>query len=224
MKILLIEDNVRLAERITHHLRKQFVVEVAQNGRDGKNKALSRAYSIILLDLHLPDVYGLEICKQLRAEGLLMPILVISGDREVESKVNLLNTGADDYIVKPFDSAELTARIHALLRRYPKEYNQNVISVKDLVIDINGRKVQRGGVPIELRRKEFDILEYLVMNKGRAVTRSMIIDNVWNDAKDSWHNTVDVHVKYLRDKVDRPFDTALIKTAYGVGYMVDDSS
>jgi len=224
MKLLLIEDNLRLSERITYYLGKSFVVETATTGKEGKAKALLSTYSIIVLDLNLPDMNGHTICKELRAVKIDTPIIIISGINEADSRVALLESGADDYLVKPFDPRELIARIHAVFRRHQDGYNRHIIQVKDLTIDVNRRHVERAGTPISLRRKEFDILEYLVNNRGRAVTRNMILDHVWDTTKESWHNTVDVHIKYLRDKIDRPFESPLIKTAYGVGYMVDDSN
>jgi DNA-binding response OmpR family regulator len=223
MKLLLIEDNIRLSERITYYLGKSFVVETATTGKEGKAKALLSTYSVIVLDLNLPDANGHDICKDLREAKLDTPIIIISGINEADSRVALLESGADDYLVKPFDPRELIARIHAVFRRHQDGYNRHIIHIKDLTIDVNRRHVERAGVPISLRRKEFDILEYLANNRGRAVTRNMILDHVWDTTKESWHNTVDVHIKYLRDKVDRPFESPLIKTAYGVGYMVDDS-
>ena len=224
MKILLIEDNLRLAERIKYYLGKSFVIDTATTGKEGKTKALTNKYAVILLDLNLPDVHGSAICKDLREAQLTTPILVLSGIKDLTSRVSLLDYGADDYLVKPFNPKELTARIHALSRRYRHGYNTHILTVKDLTIDVNRRYVERAGHPIALRRKEFDILEYLVSNQGRALTRDMILDHAWDGAKESWHNTIDVHIKYLRDKVDKPFDYPLIKTAYGVGYMIDDST
>lgn len=224
MKILLIEDNLRLAERIKYYLGKEFIVDVANTGEEGKAKALSTLYAAILLDLNLPDMHGHDVCRELRKAQITTPILVVSGIKESDSRVSLLDSGADDYLVKPFDPRELIARIHALFRRHRQGYNNHILTVKDLTIDVNRRRVQRGGKAITLRRKEFDILEYLVSNRGRAVTRDMILNHAWDGAKESWHNTIDVHIKYLRDKVDKPFDSPLIKTAYGVGYMVDDST
>lgn len=224
MKILLIEDNLRLAERIKYYLGKEFIVDVVHTGEEGKTKALSTFYAAILLDLNLPDIHGHDVCRELRKAQLTTPILVISGIKESDSRVSLLDSGADDYLVKPFDPRELIARIHALFRRHHQGYNNHILTVKDLTIDVNRRHVQRGGKSITLRRKEFDILEYLVSNRGRAVTRDMILNHAWDGAKESWHNTIDVHIKYLRDKIDKPFDSPLIKTAYGVGYMVDDST
>lgn len=224
MKLLLIEDNVRLAERIKHHLQKTFVVDIATTGTAGLLKAAKIQYKTILLDLNLPDMNGREVCEQLRASGNQAPILIVSSAQDFESRVTLLNCGADDFLVKPFNPLELIARIHSLTRRYKPVYGQHIVTVKDLTIDINRREVKRSGQAITLRKKEFDILEYLVANRGHPVTRSMILDHVWDSNEETWHKTVDVHIKYLRDKIDRPFKSALIKTAYGVGYMIDGAN
>ncbi len=222
MKILLIEDNLRVADRIRHHLSKQFIVDTANTGEEGKTKALAASYACIITELTLPDIHSQALCEQLRQAHTVTPILVISEDKASDSRIALLDSGADDYLVKPFDPRELIARIHALLRRHPHDYNHHILTVQDLTIDINRRYVQRAGTSITLRRKEFDILEYLVANQGRTVTRAMILDHAWDaGAKDSWHNTIDVHIKTLRDKIDKPFSSKLIKTAYGIGYMVD---
>jgi DNA-binding response OmpR family regulator len=222
MKVLLIEDNSRLAERVSRYLGANFAVDVASTAHEGIEKALSGAHDIIILDLKLPDKNGAEVCRLLREQTVTTPILVLTGIDNPKTRVSLLDSGADDYITKPFHPGELQARLRALLRRRPNGYDRHIIAVKDLTIDVNRRYVERNGVRISLRRKEFDILEYLVSNRGRAVTRTMILDHVWDGKYDSWHNTVDVHIKYLRDKVDRPFSSPLIKTAYGIGYMVDD--
>lgn len=223
MKLLLIEDNARLAERIKHHLRAFFTIDVAPDGKSGLEKANEVSYSTIILDLTLPDINGYHVCKQLRQENNSTPIIVISGTTECDSRIKLLDCGADDYLVKPFDPRELLARIHALARRHRPHYNQHILAVSDLTIDINKRHVERAGKAIMLRKKEFDILEYLVSNRGNIVTRAMILSHVWDTSKATWHNTVDVHIKYLRDKVDKPFGSPLIKTAYGVGYIVDET-
>lgn len=224
MKLLLIDDNIHLVDRVCRHFRNRFIIDHAASGKQAIDKIADNDYALILLDLHLPDMKGLEVCVKLREKGVATPILVLSGNGEVSSKIDLLKSGADDYVVKPFHPQELLARIEAILRRNVKTYEANLLSIDDLVLDTHSRKVQRGGQKITLRRKEFDILEYLLYNKGRAVTRDMILNHVWEEGKSGWHNTVDVHVKYLRDKVDRPFPTKLIKTAYGIGYMVDDST
>lgn len=224
MKILLIEDNVRLAERVSHYLGKSFVVETAETGDAGLAKAMKDTFDVIVLDLNLPDIHGTEVCLSLRKRNIDTPILVLSGLKDIETRVSLLDYGADDYLVKPCDPRELTARIHALLRRQKRGFDQHIIIVKDLIIDVNSRQVERAGKPIVLRRKEFDILEYLASNQGKALSREMILNHAWDGAKGGWYNTVDVHIKHLRDKIDTPFDSHLIKTIYGVGYMVDNST
>jgi len=223
MKVLLIEDNARLIERVKHHLRNSFIVDAVTTGAAGLTQAEKIRYKAIILDLNLPDLDGKEICEQLRQEGNNTPIIVVSGIQDADSRVALLNAGADDFLVKPFNPAELIARIHSIIRRHHVEYDQHILTIQDLTIDINRREVQRAGVPIPLRRKEFDILEYLITNRGHAVTRSMILNHVWDSNEATWQKTIDVHIKHLRDKVDRPYDSALIKTAYGVGYMIDDA-
>ena len=177
---------------------------------------------VIVLDLSLPDKSGYDVCRSIRLAQISTPIIILTGATDVTSRVTLLNAGADDYLTKPFSVAELRARLGALLRRSPTPISTEIFQVQDLVVDPHRRRVERGGVQIMLRRKEFDILEYLMRNRGRPVTRSMILDHAWDGTKDTWNNTVDVHIKHLRDKVDRPFGSPLIRTAYGIGYMIDD--
>ena len=224
MKLLLIEDNRQLTASLKEQLSGSFVVDIANTADEGLRQAFSGEHDIIILDLHLPDKNGYEVCKTLRVNHITTPVLILTGESDVKSRVNLLNGGADDYLTKPFSLEELKARVGAILRRAPATYNNNgILIVHDLIIDPGRRRVVRSGVDIPLRRKEFDILEYLVRNRGRAVTRAMILDHAWDSNKDTWHNTVDVHIKHLRDKIDRPFKTPLIKTAYGIGYMIDDA-
>jgi DNA-binding response OmpR family regulator len=224
MKILIIEDNKLLADSLRRHLKLHFVVDVVHRGEEGIDRARAVQYGVILLDLGLPDMNGYDVCYELRAAHVNIPILILSGVKDTISQVRLLDCGADDYVTKPFNIDELRARIIALSRRGTHVQDDELIKISDLTIDIGRRRVKRSGVAITLRRKEFDILEYLVRNRGRTVTRSMIFDHVWESHKEGWNNTVDVHIKRLRDKVDRPFPHHLIKTAYGIGYMVDDAS
>ncbi len=223
MKLLLVEDNERLVERIKQQLTKSYLVDVAMSGSEALEKIRTIDYTVILLDLGLPDMNGRDVCRMTRQLRVKTPILILTGEDDVTSRVQLLNYGADDYLAKPFDSEELRARIAALSRRAPLRQIKTSIRYKDLVIDVEQRKVYRAGTYIPLRRKEFDILEYLVANKGRVLTREMIINHAWDASKTSWNSTVDVHIKHLRDKIDRPFPTSLIKTAYGLGYRVDVS-
>lgn len=224
MKILIIEDNRLLAESIKRQLDANYVVDIVTTGEEGIERAREIAYSVILLDLNLPGIDGHGVCYELRNARVNTPILILSGVTDTDSRVRLLMSGADDYVTKPFDSSELRARITALTRRGQYDIDEDIINIGDLTIDVRRRRVVRAGNAITLRRKEFDILEYLAQNRGRAVTRTMIFNHVWETGQDGWNNTVDVHIKHLRDKIDRPFKTPLIKTAYGIGYMVDDAA
>jgi DNA-binding response OmpR family regulator len=224
MKLLLIEDNKPLAESLKKQLGKTFIIDACNSGEDGLHQALNGSYDIIVLDLGLPDKSGHDVCRAIRANSVSTPILILTGVDDIESRVALLDDGADDYLTKPFNVAELRARLGALLRRPTNTYTPSVLTIQDLVIDPAKRSVSRAGKPITLRRKEFDILEYLVRNQGRPVTRAMILDHAWDGSKDAWNNTVDVHIKHLRDKIDRPFATPLIQTAYGIGYMIDTAN
>ncbi len=224
MKLLLIDDNTSLTKSIAGFLESTWDVTAAYSGEDGIKLARSGNYDVIVLDLNLPDVSGNSVCRSLRRFGVTAPILVLSGITELNSKISLLQSGADDYVTKPFDISELQARLLALLRRGrlddPKA--PYLLKADNLVLDPLKRRVERSGRTITLRRKEFDILEYLLRNQGRVVTRGMIMDNVWDADSDSWNNTVDVHIKSLRDKVDRPFKRQLITTAYGLGYTINE--
>ncbi len=221
MKILVIEDNPRLGQRIKRQLQKLHVAEVAQSGAEGIQLASTGQFDIILLDLGLPDMPGIEVCKHLRNLSADIPILVVSGVDTAPSRVDLLNTGADDYITKPFEPSELFARINALARRRARAENEPDIIIGDLIINIGSRTASRAGVTLNLRRKEFDILEYLCINRGRVMSRQMIINHAWSSSSASWTGSVDVHIKQLRDKLDKPFSYPLLHTSYGVGYMID---
>ncbi len=225
MKVLIVEDNQLLAASLQNVLRDSFIVDVASTGEQGLDLAMRTDYGVIILDLGLPDVSGQKLCRLLRDRGNMTPILIATGEKDPKRCVELLNEGADDYVTKPYNSEILLARLHALMRRDPRINKDLTLTVGTLTLDTGRRCVERSGKPITLRKKEFDILEYLVRNRGRAVTRTMIVNHVWEAGKEGWNNTVDVHIKYLRDKVDKPFasEDSLIKTAYGIGYMVDNS-
>lgn len=224
-KLLVIEDNRSLAKSMRGWLSRHYDVQIASDGYTGISYLAKERFDLIILDLGLPDMSGQEVCRQVRGSGIKTPLLVLTAADEITTRVSLLDSGADDYLLKPFFIGELQARLRALLRRSQGEPKAGtVISVGDLQLDSNRRQVERGGGQISLRRKEFDILEYLMHNSGTVVTRSMILDNIWEPGTERWNNTVDVHVKYLRDKIDKPFQHKLIKTAYGVGYMIDDQS
>jgi DNA-binding response OmpR family regulator len=222
MKILLVEDNSRLAERISYHLSKAYIVDAVSSGEEALEKIQHIEYGVVLLDLGLPGISGLDVCKNMRTLGFNHPILVLTGSGGSADKVGLLDAGADDYVTKPFDKDELRARIAAVGRRQYRSHIRTHIEYRDLKIDTEQQLVSRAGIKINLRRKEFDILEYLITNRGRIMTRNMIMNHVWSSTTNSWTSTVDVHIKHLRDKVDKPFTEQYIKTAYGLGYKVDD--
>lgn len=221
MKILYIDDNRLLIDSVKKLLENQYAVDFFCTGSEGLEKACAVQYGLILLDLSLPDMDGLEVCRELRKRGVTIPILVLTVRKDPHTAALLLNSGADDYVTKPFNGDTLKARIAAILRRSHAMHEEKILRIGELEINMTNRQVYRGDAKIALRRKEYDILEYLMVNKGRALTREMIFDNVWEAGKESWNNTVDVHMKYLRDKIDRPYGTSLIKTVYGVGYMLD---
>jgi DNA-binding response OmpR family regulator len=222
MKLLFIDDNRMLIDNVKNLLSASYVIDHECTGHEGIQAARSIQYGLILLDLGLPDIDGFEVCRELRRSNITTPILVLSVQKDPQTTVKLLNCGADDYITKPFNSEALKAHIAALLRRSHEMREEKIITVCDMTVNTTRREVQRDGVIIPLRRKEFDILEYLASNHGRVLTRAMIINHVWETGTEGWNNTVDVHIKYLRDKIDRPFKKPLIKTTYGVGYMIDD--
>jgi DNA-binding response OmpR family regulator len=217
--ILIIEDDHDLAQSLSNYMQQDFTVTVAQNGKQGIKKFTTKNYQLVLLDLRLPDLPGIEVCQALRQHNADTPLLILTGMADAETQIQLLNAGADDYVTKPFDGRQLRARINALLRRSGASTNKR-LQTHDLMVDTVKHQVKRGDSIVLLRRKEYDILEYLLQNKGRILTRSMIFDNVWET--EGWPNSIDVHIKHLRDKIDRPFDTPLIETAHGVGYSIKD--
>lgn len=221
MRILLIEDDNQIAESIKDRLVAHFTVEIALSGEQAEYKLQINSYDLVILDWFLPDTNGLEICQKIRKSGLTMPILMLTGNSEVEKKVMALDAGADDYLTKPFRFEELLARIRALLRRQPQNLLATTLSVDDLTFDLSKRVVKRNGNTIPLRRKELYLLEYLMRNNGQVLTREMILDHIWDSNNESLTNIVDVHIKYLRDKIDKPFKKKLIKTVHGLGYKLE---
>lgn len=221
MKILLIEDNPHTARTIQLALKDFYIVEVSSTGEDGEYLAQSNSYGALLVDCTLPDMDGVELCTRLRKLNISSPIIMVTGNMEVKNKVNALNSGADDYITKPFSIDELRARIEALRRRAGNAFTANSLRIADLELDTHKRIVTRAGKRMPLRRKEIDLLEYLMKNAGRVVSRSMIFDHVWESSCDSLTNVVDVHIKYLRDRIDRQQKKKLIHTVYGYGYKIE---
>jgi len=221
MKILLIEDDKQTAATIQEALKDYYAVDVAYTGEDGEYQAEVNDYDLIILDLILPDMDGVTVCKNIRESEIKAPILILTGKSEIKDKVKALDSGADDYLIKPFSFNELLARVRALLRRGPDALATNKLSIGGLTLDVVANTVKRKGRKIPLRRKCFRLLEYLMRNKGRVVTRSMILEHVWESSIDPMTNTIDVHIKSLRDKIDKQFGTSLIKTVHGLGYKIE---
>lgn len=224
MRILLVEDDHKISSAVKRGLEQEsFAVDAAFNGEDGYDLGLSEEYDVIILDLMLPLMDGIEVCKKLRQEKISTPILMLTAKSQISDKVFGLNVGADDYLSKPFAFDELVARIRALSRR-PKKSIDNVLIIDDLKLDQNRFYVSRNDSHINLSKKEFSLLEYLMKNKNRVLTKEQIISNVWNYDADILPNTVEVYIGYLRNKIDKPFKNKLklIKTVRGFGYKIED--
>jgi len=222
MRILIVEDEHRIANSIKKGLEQEhFAVDVAYSGSDGWDLAEGEEYDLIILDLMLPGMDGLEICRKLRRAGINTPVLMLTAKGQVQDRVTGLDTGADDYVTKPFAFEELLARMRALTRR-PKVTLDPVLTTDDLSLDTKSYEVKRGIHLIKLSAKEFSLLEYLLRNSGNILTKEQIISHVWNYDADILPNTVEVNIRNLRNKIDRPFKgkKALIATVRGFGYKV----
>jgi DNA-binding response OmpR family regulator len=221
MRLLLVEDEKKVASYISKGLEQEhYAVDVAQDGETGAHLAENFDYDAVILDLMLPKLSGLEVLRRLREAKPRVPVLVLTAKGALEDRVEGLNRGADDYMVKPFAFAELSARVRALLRRGTQVTTE--LQVADLCIDTAKHTVTRAGRKIELSSKEFALLEFLMRNAGSPVTRTMIIEHVWDIRFDSLTNVVDVYINYLRNKLDKGFSPALIRTVRGVGYILSD--
>ena len=222
MRILIVEDEHRIANSIKKGLEQErYAVDVAYTGTDGYDLASTEDYDLILLDIMLPEMNGIEICKELRKNKIHIPILMLTAKGQTEDKVVGLDAGADDYMTKPFSFDELLARVRALTRRKGTIVNTN-LSVEDLVLDKKLFSVKRDGQEIKLSSKEFSLLEYLLANKKTIVTKDQIITHVWDYDADILPNTIEVYIKNLRNKIDKPFNNKkpLINTIRGFGYKI----
>jgi DNA-binding response OmpR family regulator len=221
MRILIVEDEQKVADFIQKGLQQEgYAVDVARDGEEGAYHAENFEYDAIVLDRMLPKMHGLEVLKRIRAAKPSVPVLMLTARGSLEDRVTGLDSGASDYLVKPFAFAELSARIRALLRRGQVE--STTLRAGDLEMDTATRVVTRAGRKIDLKPKEFSLLEFLMRHARRPVTRTMIIEHVWDIHFDSVSNVVDVHINSLRNKVDRGFDVAMIHTLRGVGYVLTD--
>jgi DNA-binding response OmpR family regulator len=222
MKILVIEDEPKVASFIKQGLEEQSNnVTVAYDGFFGHKLATENEFDVIVLDLMIPYMNGLDLCKKLREEGIKTPILMLTALGTTDDKVTGLETGADDYLVKPFEFKELVARIRALSKRYTDNVQlPKTLKVADLEMNLDEKSVKRGGKYIDLTAKEFSLLEFLLRNKNRVVSRAEISEKVWDIHFDTGTNVIDVYVNFLRKKVDKEFDRKLIQTMVGMGYVI----
>lgn len=220
VKVLIVEDEARLRELIERTLRGEgYEVESTGDGIEGFERALPGGHDVVVLDVMLPRMSGLEICMRLRRKGVHTPILMLTARDTVDDRVAGLDAGADDYLVKPFAFVELSARIRALLRRRGEEASAKLV-VEDLVLDRARREVVRGNRRAELTAREFALLEHLMRNTGRVLTRDQLIQAVWPHDFDGGSNVVDTYIHYLREKIDKPPAEPLLRTVRGVGYTL----
>lgn len=219
-RILLVEDEEKLARMIELELRYEgYEVEKAFDGREGLDKALSGRFDLVLLDVMLPVLSGMEVLRRLRRESQV-PVIILTARDAVVDKVSGLDSGADDYITKPFAIEELLARIRAALRRHPAQTVSSVLQAGPLSLDPERHQVAVNGAPVELTRREFDLLRYLLEQKGKVVSRESLLDHVWGFDFVGETNAVDVYIRFLRAKIDEHFGVKLIHTVRGVGYVI----
>jgi two-component system OmpR family response regulator len=224
MQILLIEDDASVADFICKGLRdSHYVVTHARDGREGQELALQQQFDLMVVDRMLPFVDGITIIESVRRAGIKTPVLILSALGDVDDRVKGLKVGGDDYLVKPFAFAELQARIEALLRRQEASQTQTRLKVADLEMDLLAHKVTRGGKNLNLQPREYKLLEYLMKHAGQVVTRTMLLENVWDYHFDPQTNVIDVHVSRLRQKIDKGFEKSLLNTVRGAGYMLNDA-
>jgi DNA-binding response OmpR family regulator len=221
VRILLVEDDETIADFVEKGLREAgFAVDRVADGETGLARALGEPYDAAIVDVMLPRLDGFALIDAVRARGVRTPVLILSARRSVDDRVRGLQAGGDDYLTKPFDFAELLARVQALIRRATGASEPTRLAVADLSMDLLSRRVQRGRQTIELRPREFSLLEYLLRNPGKVLSKTMILSHVWGYTFDPSTNVVDVLVSRLRDKIDRPFERKLLHTVRGVGYVL----
>ena len=224
MKVLIVEDEDKLAQALKSGLKHEgYTVDILEDGLRGENRILMcrNDYDIVILDLMLPGKNGFEICKHVRSMGVTLPILILTARDGIEDKILALNSGADDYLVKPFAFGELLARMQALLRR-PLESLPELLQVADLILNPTTREVTRDGKQIELTLKEFELLQYLMRHPNQVLGREDIFAHLWDFADSSLSNVIDAHIKNLRKKIDEGYSRKLLETIRGVGYTIKD--
>lgn len=223
-KILIVEDHVKMADSISKGLEENgYKTDVAYDGFIGKRMFDSNEYNLIVLDINLPLLNGYELCAEIRKKDPQIPVIMLTALGSTDDKLLGFEKGADDYIVKPFEFRELIARIKALLKRSPaNKKNQTILKVADLEIDTESKTVKRGNQNIDLTAKEFSLLEYLVRNTGKVISKADIADKIWNINFDTGTNVIEVYVNFLRKKIDRNFPVKLIHTQIGMGYVLKE--
>jgi len=225
MRILLIEDDLKLASFILKGFKEAgFAVDHCADGEDGLHMALSEPYDAAIVDIMLPKLDGFSLIDELRRRKKTTPVIILSAKRSVDDRIKGLQTGSDDYLVKPFSFAELLARVQALIRRASGAAEPSSLVVGDLSMDLLTRKVIRGGKKIDLPPLEFSLLEYLMRNAGNVVSKTMIMEHVWDYNFDPQTNVVEVRICKLRDKIDNDFEKKMIHTVYGAGYVLEEGS
>ena len=225
MRLLLVEDDIKIAQFVVTGLREAgFAVDHATDGEDGLHLALTVPYDLAIVDLMLPKLDGLTLIEEVRKNNINTPVLILSAKRSVDDRVNGLKKGSDDYLVKPFAFSELLARVQALIRRSTLVTAPTELRVADLTLDLHKRRVFRAEKEIVLQPLEFSLLEYLMRNTGRVVSKTMIMEHVWDYNFSPQTNVVEARICYLRDKIDKNFDVKLIHTVRGVGYVLKEAS
>lgn len=222
LKVLIAEDEPKVAAFIKKGLEVNgYKVHVANDGETALKKALSKAFDIIILDIHIPKINGYDVCSEIRKINSRVPILMLTALGTTSHKVNGFNKGADDYLVKPFEFDELLVRMKALLKRStPEVEKESLLKIADLEMNVNSKVVKRGGKKIELTAKEFTLLEYLIRNKGKVLSRSEIAEKIWDINFDTGTNIIELYIFYLRKKIDSGFPLKLIHTQVGMGYVI----
>lgn len=223
MRILVVDDEVNLADAIREGLTDHyFTVDVAYDGKSALDKIeIEEAYDLVILDIMIPEIDGMTLLKKIREDGYKMPVLMLTAREGVDDKIRSLDLGADDYLTKPFDFRELLARIRAITRR-GKDSENSILKVDNLIIDRNSHKVARDGKEMELTKKEYEILEYLLLNKGRVIPKTELENHLWDENAKLWSDPVRTHVKNLRKKIDKGFKKKLVLTVRGIGYQIKD--
>lgn len=223
-RILIIEDEIKTAQSLKKGLEEHhYAVDLAHEGKEGLKLAVTRAYDLIISDIIMPELNGMELCVRMREQGVSCPLLMLTALGTVDDKVTGFNAGADDYLVKPFEFKELLVRIKALLKRTAvKDDKKNVLSFSDLELNLDSKSVHRGGEYIELTAREFALMEYLIRNPEKVISKNEIAEKVWDITFDTGTNIIEVYVNYLRNKVDKKFSKKLIHTIHGLGYILKE--